>query len=32
MRAVRSVLGLFTGEAHAARGETERALDIEISE
>jgi len=30
--AVRSVLGLFTGEAHAARGETERALDIEISE
>jgi TRAP-type C4-dicarboxylate transport system permease small subunit len=27
--AVRSVVGLFTGEAHAARGEAERALDID---
>ena len=30
--ALRSVIGLYTGEAHAARGETERALDLEISE
>ena len=30
--AVQSVVGLFTGEALAARGETERALDIEISD
>jgi len=28
--AVQSVVGLFTGEALASRGETERALDIEI--
>jgi hypothetical protein len=28
--AIRSVLGLIRGEAHAARGETDRALDIEI--
>jgi TRAP-type C4-dicarboxylate transport system permease small subunit len=27
--AVRSVVGLFTGEAHAARGEAERVLDID---
>lgn len=27
--AVRSIVGLFTGEAYAARGEAERALDIE---
>lgn len=30
--AIRSVLGLIRGEARAARGETERAIDIEISE
>ena len=28
--AVRSVIGLYTGEALASRGESERALDIEI--
>ena len=28
--AVQSVIGLYTGEALAARGESERALDIEI--
>lgn len=30
--AVRSVVGLFTGEALAARGESDRALDAEIPE
>ena len=30
--AVRSVIGLYTGEALASKGETERALDIEIPE
>jgi TRAP-type C4-dicarboxylate transport system permease small subunit len=30
--AIRAVVGLITGEALAARGETDRALDIEIPE
>jgi len=30
--AVRSVVGLFTGQALAARGETDRALEVEIPE